>query len=302
MSCLLVGCLLTTSLDGLTGVEEGEDRDGAGPADGPDRDASVDDSTPEGSSFVDSGDDATDARVDVALPDAGADADAVAPPVSYREVVLSDGPLAYWRLGEASGTVAADQTGRRPATYTNSTGYRMAAAGALSGDPDRALELLGTTGRVVVGDVFDFVAQPFSLEVWLKVPSAPSEWVRVLSKEVFAPARQGYHIEITPALKLEFGFHRDDNSEWLTSQLSAGVYTHVVITNDRTSLRCFHDGALVDTSPSTLDLLDNVAKLTIGCDSEGDACFAGMVDEVAIYGKALSAVRVKAHYDVGRRR
>lgn len=51
---------------------------------------------------------------------------------TYARTVLGDRPLAYWRLGEPSGTVAVDATGHGYAgTYTN--GVTVGQAGALTG-------------------------------------------------------------------------------------------------------------------------------------------------------------------------
>src|ERR1039458_8802746 len=41
---------------------------------------------------------------------------------SYRSTVLADSPVAYWRLGETSGTTAADQMGSYPLAYDQNFG------------------------------------------------------------------------------------------------------------------------------------------------------------------------------------
>ena len=46
-------------------------------------------------------------------------AGAATPTASYSQDVLAASPVSYWRLGETSGTSAADETGRNPGTYTN---------------------------------------------------------------------------------------------------------------------------------------------------------------------------------------
>ncbi len=55
---------------------------------------------------------------------------------SYSASVLADSPLAYWRLGEASGTTAADASGNgRTGSYLNTP--TLGAAGALAGTRTR---------------------------------------------------------------------------------------------------------------------------------------------------------------------
>ena len=46
-------------------------------------------------------------------------AEAATPTASYRQAVLDASPGSYWRLGETSGTSAADETGANPGTYNN---------------------------------------------------------------------------------------------------------------------------------------------------------------------------------------
>jgi concanavalin A-like lectin/glucanase superfamily protein len=63
---------------------------------------------------------------------------------SYANAVKADNPLVYWRLGESSGTNAADASGNgRNGTYVGSP--TLGAAGALSGDPNTAVSLNGTS-------------------------------------------------------------------------------------------------------------------------------------------------------------
>src|SRR3990167_9688359 len=53
--------------------------------------------------------------------------------VEYPAYVAADGALAHWRLGESSGTTAADASGNgRTMTYTNATGYTQGQPGLIS--------------------------------------------------------------------------------------------------------------------------------------------------------------------------
>ena len=54
------------------------------------------------------------------------------PPVTYASAVAADNPVSHWRLGETSGTAAADVRGANPGTYRNGT--TLGAASLLSGD------------------------------------------------------------------------------------------------------------------------------------------------------------------------
>ena len=65
----------------------------------------------------------------------------------YGSAVMQDQPLAYWRLGESSGTLAADFSGNtRDGNYNG--GVTLGQPGAVSGDPDTASLFNGSSGYV----------------------------------------------------------------------------------------------------------------------------------------------------------
>src|SRR5688500_14316091 len=60
----------------------------------------------------------------------------------YAAQVTADGPRAYWRLGETSGTTAADETASAsPGTYAG--GVVLGVPASLAGDPDTAVRFDG---------------------------------------------------------------------------------------------------------------------------------------------------------------
>jgi len=153
----LVGasCSLVAPLDGLTGGN-GPDSGSQGGPDGGDaaqgsadapRETGATDSARDTTAETSAGDGTTgDALAESSAGDAttdaageagkegGADSSTDAPSSVYRATVLADTPLAYWRLGETTGTVAHDETGNgHDGTYIG--GYTLGQTGALTGDP-----------------------------------------------------------------------------------------------------------------------------------------------------------------------
>src|SRR5262249_54433642 len=61
---------------------------------------------------------------------------------TYRDAVLSDGPIAYWRLGEKKGLVAHNEIGNVDDGVYVDVG--LGVPGALSCDPDTAAQFNGT--------------------------------------------------------------------------------------------------------------------------------------------------------------
>ena len=87
-------------------------------------------------------------------------ASAAAPTTPYPIAVLADTPAAYWRLGEASGTTAADSGANAiSAVYKNFP--QRGVVGALAGDTNTAIRLSGS----------DYVEAPISATLNTVLPA-----------------------------------------------------------------------------------------------------------------------------------
>jgi hypothetical protein len=83
--------------------------------------------------------------------------------------------------------------------------------------------------------------------------------------------------------------------------LGGASWVHLAGTYDGTNWRLYRNGALVATQASGVGaLVVNDADWAIGSTGNGWAdAFAGSIDEVAIYGTALSASKIQSHYNAG---
>ncbi len=90
--------------------------------------------------------------------------------LAYRDAVLAKGPVAYWRLGEAAGMTAVDETGNGyDGTYKFNP--NLGQPGAINGDPNTAVQFTGTN-YVEILDNPNF-SQPTStngltVEAWMR--------------------------------------------------------------------------------------------------------------------------------------
>jgi hypothetical protein len=310
--CLAVSCGLVAPLDGLSGDAPPQTDDATSPqADAYAADALPDhptdataaehgdeDAAPESATM----DAPADTHVaDVTKLDAPVDAPIDAPPDAptsvYRAAVLADAPLAYWRLGEKSGTVAHDETGHGyDGTYTGT--YTLGAAGALAGDPDTAVTLDGVTGEVDVGNNFDFAGQvPFSFEAWVKPAVIDSVYRHVVTKmafDVLGNPQVGTYVILQQGNTI-LGFERwQDAATELTVETSsfptAGSWAHVVATYDGSAGDLYVNGVPVQASASAGGVTASGVHMLWG------NVLQGVIDEIAVYDHALSAARVAAHH------
>jgi hypothetical protein len=253
-----------------------------------------------------------DSRADssVGAPD-GAAADSATPPIdateagiTYEEEVLSDHPLAYWRFGETSGTTAVDSSGNgHDGTYVG--GVTLGAPGAIANDPDTSVSFDGATAWMNAGDIFQFAGTvPCSFEAWVN-PTIDANYHEVLSRsDGQGPTTVGtlMYVEPTGSAFADFAHRQDTASDIASSSapVTAGAFTHLVGVYDGSNVLLYVNGALAGQKPTTLATPAATNPFVVGAQSAGLSCwFDGPIDEVAVYGAALPAARIAAHYKVG---
>jgi hypothetical protein len=225
----------------------------------------------------------------------------------YSTTVKTDSPWEYWRLGEASGTTAADASGHgRTGLYQGSIAYSQ--AGAITGDPNTAVRLGGTSpsdGYVTSGST-TAVTNPrtFSLELWFKTATtAGGKLIGFGSSRTGTSAHYDRHIYMTNNGRLAFGtWNGSATVITTTATYNNGLYHHVVATLSSAGMKLYVDGALVGSNPNTLAETYN-GFWRVGGDNLShwpnqptNSYFKGTVDEVAVYTTALSASQVSDHF------
>jgi hypothetical protein len=81
--------------------------------------------------------------------------------------------------------------------------------------------------------------------------------------------------------------------------VTAGQLYHVVATYNGSTMRLYVNGQLDGSGGATGSIADTASALTIG--ASFNASQSMLVDEVAVYGYALSTQQVTEHYNAGRR-
>jgi len=236
----------------------------------------------------------------------GTTASLAAAPSFYAGTVQADTPVLYWRLGEASGTVAADVMGTYPGTYS---GTLTQGVTGKTPDGDTATDFSGTTGRVrTVNGALTFAGTaPFSLEAWVKVGDTTAgttyQYGRVFTSELTnAQGRQGYNVHrgntysVSGALNTYFCFERYRDGVYsgqCTGNVTVAAWHHLVFTYNGSTLRIYVDGTLQSSAASTVSLLAGTQPLSVG--SGPTNAFYGTIDEAAVYDYALTLTQIQAH-------
>ncbi len=79
-----------------------------------------------------------------------------------------------------------------------------------------------------------------------------------------------------------------------TSVLPVNTWTHLASTFDGSTVRLFVNGVQVATLAQTSPLSVTTATLQIGADAYTGENFAGLIDEVRVYNRALSAAEIQS--------
>jgi hypothetical protein len=199
------------------------------------------------------------------------------------------GLVAAWSFDEGLGTVARDGTANHnDGTLSNAT---WNAAGRYGG----AVSFNGTNASVVVPDSASLdITSAFTIEAWVRPAAAFGGTFRtVVLKE--RPGGLAYSLygstwSNRPSLEVSLPASVDVVG---TAALAPGVWTHLAGTFNGTTLRLFVNGAQVATRQASGAAVTSTGALRIGGNSVWGEWFSGLIDEVRIYDRALSATELQ---------
>ena len=222
-----------------------------------------------------------------------------APPPSlfpYHEQVLAASPAAYWRLGETSGTSAADERGANPGTYNN---VLLGEPSALSSDSNPSASFSGTQSyvRVPASPSLDMTSA-VTIELWAKRRTIGGYQVLVGKPGNGQSKFENYALWQTPSNKYTAYF--GNGSTYVGVQTPAIIDTnwhYVVATYNGSRAKIYLDGVLKQEIPQTLQMATNNQPLNLGRANNNAYYFNGWLDEVAVYPTALPAQTIIAHYN-----
>jgi hypothetical protein len=214
----------------------------------------------------------------------------------YRDEVMADSPRGYWRLGESSGTAAANVTGATGATYLG--GFTLRQAGALSGDPDTAAQFNGVNGTVRIPSSTALnPTTAISLEAWVKPAALPATTVTIMRKGAPVLLRLGSKGAVSFRLTKGGTVNEITTANGL---VAAGDWTHVVGTWDGATMKVYVNATQRASGALTGSIDSSTDTLQLGSSYGSYDFHAGGLDETALYGTALSQARVVAHYNRAR--
>lgn len=224
----------------------------------------------------------------------------------YVDAVEQSEPTHWWRLGE-DGTTA-DSAGARPLTTT--AGVVPDVSGAIQSDPEnRAIRLPGLTTARAYTTVQDWPPDAFTLEGWFRTSTGGGKILGWGNRNDRDSSKADRHLYLDDAGRVHFGVKPDATRQVVSSPTAYadGDWHHVAASLAPTGMRLYVDGELVGqrTDVRTAEHL-SIGYWRIGADTltswpsaPTNTAFAGDLDELAVYKRALSATEVATHYAAG---
>lgn len=217
---------------------------------------------------------------------------------NYAAEVLSDGPVAYYRMNEPSGfpqdssgngnhtTIVQSQGTPNPLYSQPSTvdvGIKLAAVAA-NGYAFQAID----QPSLRVGDVW-------TIEAWIKRADTDSSEIVICAKK-----GGGYYMSLVANMLTIGASEIAIIAQSTTTITDLTTWHHVVTTKNGATCKLYIDAVDVTGTVINTTTIDSINNLSIGVEGVGyPSYFPGWVDEVAIYPTALSADKVLAHYRAG---
>lgn len=209
---------------------------------------------------------------------------------SFQATQVS-GLVAAYGFNEGNGTTLGDRSGN------GNHGIIAGATWTASGRFGAALSFDGVNDRVDIPDssALDLSAT-MTLEAWVR-PAAVNGWDTVVMKERsggLAYALYGGSPSGPPAAYLtRTGTTSDIGAEGL-SPLPLNTWSHLAATYDGTTIRLYVNGALVRSEAAAGTITSTTNPLRIGGNVMWGEWFQGLIDEVRIYNRVLSATEIQA--------
>ena len=203
---------------------------------------------------------------------------------TYTPVTSAPGLIAAYAFNEGSGSTTLDATGQ------GHTGSLAGATWTTAGKNGNALAFNGANSLVSIADAADLdFSTGLTVEAWVR-PTTLSGWRTVALKE--APGGLAYALYAhdnapRPAGTLNMG--GVDVNVPGTAALALNTWTHVAVTYDGSNARLYVNGGQVGVNAATGALRTTSNPLTIGGNNVWSEWFAGQIDDVRFYNRALSA-------------
>jgi RHS repeat-associated protein len=218
------------------------------------------------------------------------------PGTGYSSLIGSASPVAYWRLGESSGTTATDATSNHlNGTYSGT--YALHLGGAIVSDTDASVTFAGGYADMGSPSGLNISGTAISIEFWAK--GSPGSYNYLVSHT--DGGSQGYAVYTGGDGTYHFYMGRGGGLHIMGSVTGTwdGQWHHFVNLYDGAAMKVYVDGVARLTETETGSLTGYTGNFSLARYNGGGYGFAGSLDEVAVYSRVLSSSEINDHYLAG---
>jgi len=204
---------------------------------------------------------------------------------------LTTNLVSYWKLDETSGTTASDELGSYNGTNSNITLDEPGKIG-------RAYSFNGTSSEVNCGSI-PLNNRDFSISMWIKNTKSTTNNSYIVGLHSASSTRNSLHIGRRGSNgKFTIAFFGDDMDS-ATSVTTDGTWQHWVVTyNHTTRARKIYLNGSQDASGTAGGSLTATGTFRLGrWETDANAWFSGIADEIGVWHKELSASEVEELYN-----
>jgi hypothetical protein len=197
------------------------------------------------------------------------------------------GLVGSWSFNESSGLTVSDSSGSQ-------NHGSISGATRVPGRFGNGLSFDGANDMVLIADSESLDASTgLTMEAWIR-PAALSNYRTVLMKEV--PSELSYALyassdTVQPSAWVRIG--STSQPVYGTAQLPLNIWTHLAATYDGSMFRVYVNGVLNASRALTGSMSVSSRQLTIGGNAVWGEYFNGLIDEVRLYNRALSAAEIQ---------
>ena len=203
-----------------------------------------------------------------------------------------EGLVSWWKFDEGQGNVALDSVGGNHGTLVNGPTW-------VDGKYGKALSFDGVNDYVETAQTVSLaLTTSASIAVWFKTTAAAyQEIVRQIGT-----SDNGIELRVSSSHKADVSVYLGSWREIIDTNgpnVNDGNWHHIVGVVDGTTVKLYRDGNFIISATGTNNLNTGNAKVVIGRHPLYPDYFNGLIDDVQIYNRALSADEIAQIYQYG---
>ncbi len=204
---------------------------------------------------------------------------------------ILEGLMSVYEFNENSGTIINDLHG-----VNNGTSYNCVISD--SGILGKCLDLNGSTSYVELPDLFTVALAEVSLSIWF-LPLQVTNTRQLINGNKTGSNNYDWQIDVRNANKISVFYNNAISMPSVDNSIIQNQWNHAVFTLSANGAKLYLNGNLLTSNALPGNIGANGSNIKIGVSQLASEYFIGLIDQVAIWSKALSSDEVVYLYNSG---